>query len=565
MAQEGGEEAASATSAPSDQCEHVGQSEGLIEASSGLSMRRNSKNPRPGQGSVKTVDRSKTRKFLEIDGVLQQIKQVQFENATGRSSTKSWRSISTRWTALTTSKSSLSVVSGQTVSGCLGAARNLVNHRHFNLTIAFFICLHALFIGLETEFHENNEEFSIGWYLAELSFTLIFLGEFLLRLAATQQLQRFLYDRWNLFDFVLVSTSCIDTFVITFISRISRGSLVGAFRAVRLFRVARMLRLLRFFHEMWQLVAGIVEAMWTLLWTWLLLLIIIYVCGIFTTRTIGQQYQSDVDLQSYFGNVPRSMFTLFQITTTDGWAEIARKAMRMNAWTAGFFVLYLYVTTCAVLNVVVAVIVENTLDQAVDQRQKFTTKQSNKQTHACAKLYQLFCGMDDNGDGMLTKAEFSEALKDEQMSRYLHQLGIDLRQAEELFSILDFDESGSLDAQEFVGGVLKAVGNGKAREVLALHCDLSRSKRKVNDKIKEVHRQAASQTKRAHEGVQDLRKEVMKLVNSLAEASGMAQLAPSDTSQLPGRGARKATAKASKAKPSTDQDQVHRHCADGLK
>merc|ERR1719197_935650 len=120
----------------------------------------------------------------------------------------------------------------------------------------------------------------------------------------------------------------------------------------------------------------------------------------------------------------------------------------------------------------------------------------------------MFCGMDDNGDGVLTKAEFSEALKNEQVARYLHQLGLDLRQAEELFSILDFDESGSLDAQEFVGGVLKAVGPGKAREVLALHCDLYRSKKKISSKVREIHRHTVSQIKAVHQGVQELRKEV---------------------------------------------------------
>jgi len=284
---------------------------------------------------------------------------------------------------------------------------------------------------------------------------------------------------------------------------------------------------------MWQLVAGIVEAMWTLAWTWVLLLVIIYVCGIFTTRAIGQQYQSEPDLQPYFGNVPRSMFTLFQVTTTDAWADIARKAMRHHVWTAGFFVLYLYVTTCAVLNVVVAVIVENTLDQAVDQRQKFTSNQNKKQQYACAKIYQLFVGMDQNGDGVLTREEFSKAFQDDQVSRYLRQLGIDLRQAEELFSILDFDDSGALDAEEFVGGVLKVIGNGKARDVLALHCDLCRSKKKIDAKIKEIKYRTMNKIDTAAQGVEELRADVLKLANTLAQATGAPPVSPSEVSELP--------------------------------
>lgn len=39
----------------------------------------------------------------------------------------------------------------------------------------------------------------------------------------------------------------------------------------------------------------------------------------------------------------RSMLTLFQATTTEGWADIARKVMEKQPWTAGFFILYLHV------------------------------------------------------------------------------------------------------------------------------------------------------------------------------------------------------------------------------
>lgn len=64
----------------------------------------------------------------------------------------------------------------------------------------------------------------------------------------------------------------------------------------------------------------------------------------------------DEFIQEYFGSVgrprgfvhlpvasDRSMLTLFQATTTEGWADIARKVMEKQPWTAGFFILYLHV------------------------------------------------------------------------------------------------------------------------------------------------------------------------------------------------------------------------------
>lgn len=166
----------------------------------------------------------------------------------------------------------------------------------------------------------------------------------------------------------------------------------------------------------------------------------------------------------------------------------------------------------------VAVIVENTLDQAVTQREKFNAKLQRTQKDACVKIYQIFNGLDNNGDGMLTKAEYLQAIQDEQIASYLHQLGIDMRMAEELFSILDFDESDSLDAQEFVGGMLKAIGPAKAREVLALHCDLWRSQKKVSSRIKGVQKDVISQMKAVQRGVHELRTDVVELTNAVAEA-----------------------------------------------
>ena len=43
-------------------------------------------------------------------------------------------------------------------------------------------------------------------------------------------------------------------------------------------------------------------------------------------------------------------------------------------------------------------------------------------------------------------------------------MGIDPNEAEYLFTILDYDNSGCLDASEFVGGLLKVIGTAKAKE-----------------------------------------------------------------------------------------------------
>merc|ERR1719159_2208104 len=157
---------------------------------------------------------------------------------------------------------------------------------------------------------------------------------------------------------------------------------ISAMRVARLLRLARIFRLLRFFKELWLLVAGVINSIRTLAWAWLLIVLIIYIFGILTTRTLGQTYGCriessqgcDSEMDTYCGTVPESMFTFFQMITTEGWADIARRSMgHLNAsWI--IFIFFMSLTTFAIMNVVIAVIVENTLDQAIMQQNDVAKK-----------------------------------------------------------------------------------------------------------------------------------------------------------------------------------------------
>jgi len=293
--------------------------------------------------------------------------------------------------------------------------------------------------------------------------------------------------------------------------------LLRVVRVVRLARLVRTIRLIRLFKDLWLLVAGIFEAMWTLLWTWVLLFMLVYIFGIFTTRTIGQQSSEadDPEIYGYFGTLLRSMFTLFQVTTTEGWAVVARLCMERQPWSVVLFLSYLYITTFAVMNVVVAVIVENTLDQAGAQRQKHLAKQQELMLDSCVKIYQVFRKADADDDGIITQEEFHREIQSEDVRKGLQHLGIDMRQAANLFDILDYDESGGLDAEEFVGGMMKAVGLARAKDVLAVECDSRRSNKSLHEHLGRVVKQANKRIDEVEKGVEDLRSQVGLVLEAL--------------------------------------------------
>lgn len=210
-------------------------------------------------------------------------------------------------------------------------------------------------------------------------------------------------------------------------------------------------------------------------------MLLIYLFGILTTRLLGHPYREiDPDVMDHFGTVSASMFTLFTVMTTEGWADVARTCMKHQSWSAFMFVIFMTCTTFAIMNVVVAVIVENTLDAAVHQKEDLMEKEEEEKRTACNKIGEVFRAADADGNGVLTKEEFIRALELPEVMKLLHEVGIDLRQAENLFDILDYDGSGSLDVAEFVEGVMKARGDAKAKDVLAVQCDFWRTDQKVN-------------------------------------------------------------------------------------
>jgi voltage-gated sodium channel len=84
-----------------------------------------------------------------------------------------------------------------------------------------------------------------------------------------------------------------------------------------------------------------------------LLMLIFYVFAVMATMMFGDRNEEA------FGTLGRSLFTLFQIMTLEGWADIARKIMEEMPLAWAFFVPFILVTTLTVLNLFVAIIVNS--------------------------------------------------------------------------------------------------------------------------------------------------------------------------------------------------------------
>ncbi|CAE8720877.1 unnamed protein product, partial [Polarella glacialis] len=105
-------------------------------------------------------------------------------------------------------------------------------------------------------------------YTIEISLRFYVYGIFALR------------SNWIKFDLFLVSTSFLDKILKEFAVKNDILAQLMLVRMLRLARLARAIRLMVQFRVLWQLVQGLMHSMGTLIWTFLLLMIMMYVFAI---------------------------------------------------------------------------------------------------------------------------------------------------------------------------------------------------------------------------------------------------------------------------------------------
>lgn len=362
------------------------------------------------------------------------------------------------------------------------------NGRAFHIVVSSLVVVNSIFLGLETDHYESGKhtgQFD-PWYATNVAFTSLFCIELALRSYSSRT--AFFKDPWNNFDSCLVLMSFIDTFILeVFANEESEVGVISVLRVLRIFRVLRMVRLLRFCGPLRLLVVGAIDATRALMWAWILITVVVYIFAIFLTRTVGFAHKADNEvLNDYFGNIIYSMFTLFQVITLEGWPSVARAAMKVEPWVWIVFVVFLLLTTFSIMNMIVSVIVDSTLEHARNEKLDLLHAQEAEMSAAVVKIDEIFKRADVDRNGSITKEELLSGLAVKEIQQFLQEVGVDLHFAEHVFDVIDHDGSGELDAREFSTGLAKARGDAKAQDVLAFQCDLWRREKALRDELQNL-------------------------------------------------------------------------------
>eukprot|EP00913_Durusdinium_trenchii_P034611 g32381.t1 len=178
----------------------------------------------------------------------------------------------------------------------------------------------------------------------------------------------------------------------------------------------------------------------------------------------SQDVQLRDDVFRYYGTFTRTFLSMFEIMFAN-WSPPCRVLVEhVSEWFSIFFLFYRCVLGFAVLNVVNAVFVQQTMktassdeDLAFKQREKDIAQYNRK-------VKKLFATMDSSGDGAINFEEFSKLVKSPKLRFWMSQLELEYHDLLSLFEFLD-NGDGNITLHEFIDGAARLRGSAKAIDV----------------------------------------------------------------------------------------------------
>jgi voltage-gated sodium channel len=154
---------------------------------------------------------------------------------------------------------------------------------------------------------------------------------------------RFFKSGWNIFDFVIIAIALMPS--------------TQGFSVLRALRILRVLRVISVAPSLRRVVEGFVTALPGMGSVFLLMAIIFYIGSVMATKLFGAAFPD------WFGGLGLSAYSLFQIMTLESWSMgIVRPVMVEFPYAWAFFVPFIMVTTFAVVNLLVGLIVNSMQD-----------------------------------------------------------------------------------------------------------------------------------------------------------------------------------------------------------
>ena len=179
------------------------------------------------------------------------------------------------------------------------------------------------------------------------------------------------------------------------------------------------------------------------------------------------------------------------------WPTNARPVLnKVSQLYSIFFIVYVTIIVFALIRVISAIFLKDTLDAAQNDAEHMVVEKMQKKAVYVRKLEQLFLAIDNTGSGMITEERLTKILTNPKVAALFQTLDLDVHESAALFNLLD-DGDGEVTMEEFIDGVMRCKGPARAIDQVAMHAELKQLSRKLGKLLKKVRQSRA--TSKSHQ------------------------------------------------------------------
>lgn len=366
--------------------------------------------------------------------------------------------------------------------------------RFFQTLSAVLALANLVELGLEADYKCNigRCESEPIWELLTQIFTILPLAENGIRLAEAKPRRffcgektkvKYKLDIVNCIDTVLVVLRILDVWLLSLVGIESGLRLVSGFRIIRMGPAVRHWQATKELRELWIVIGAVAEMVKTLFWVGVMLIFVIWIFGILVSMSLldrsGDEFDftySQWSFQEYWGSVPRSAFSLFQVATRDNWiSSMVSPLVKTEPLLLVIFGSYFCIGALALMNSIIAVVVECTLSAARSSSDREEEEKLRADAAVMDSLRKIFHDGDTDGSGELDMDELHALICKHQVRDRLKMLRIPFADLDLLFTLLDTDCTGNVNTDMFFRGCAKLRGPAMACDLHQLSIDLKQN------------------------------------------------------------------------------------------
>jgi len=329
----------------------------------------------------------------------------------------------------------------------------------------------------------------LPWFVLEHLFTVWFLADIITAVVSTGPYRYFrgdpLEDKLglnllNTLDVLVVISRVIDMWILSPIGIETGIRLISLLRVVLISRCAKHLQLHPAFRELWLAVDVAENVAKALVWVSIILALLILVSGTFFAAVVGKDDTTPYNFgraswskDEYWGTVPKSMYSMFQVLTGDRWSDsLVWPLVREQPALLIVFLVFWLAAVLTVLNTTIGIVVETSIASARINEEKQAKDKKQLDAVIMESMQEIFRQADTDKSNNLDMEELSAALEDPLVRDRIKMLDISIHDVYLLHELLDGNKTGKVDTTMFFRGCSRLQGPAMGFDLYQRSVDL---------------------------------------------------------------------------------------------